>query len=125
MKPVALALVLLTAVTAPGLAEARPRAIVDIGANLGVALSLGFGPGGRGGPDHGGGQRDFGGRPAISIDGAIERSRARVPRNARLLDASAENQGGRVVYRVRWSVDGRRIDVMVDGNSGAILGVED
>jgi len=38
------------------------------------------------------------------------------------LDAGIEQQGGRVIYRVRWaSSHGRRIDYIVDALSGAIL----
>jgi uncharacterized membrane protein YkoI len=41
----------------------------------------------------------------------------------RQLDAGLESDRGRPVYRVRWAaVDGRRIDYIVDAESGRILG---
>jgi len=40
-----------------------------------------------------------------------------------LLDAGLENRSGRQVYRVRWQTnDGRRIDFIVDAQSGQIIG---
>ena len=43
----------------------------------------------------------------------------------RQLDAGLEQAGGRAVYRVRWAADGgRRIDYLVDAQSGAILQAE-
>jgi hypothetical protein len=43
----------------------------------------------------------------------------------RQLDAGLEQMGGRAVYRVRWAEPGgRRIDYIVDAQSGAILHVE-
>lgn len=40
-----------------------------------------------------------------------------------LLDAGLENRGGRPIYRVRWQTpDGRRIDYIVDAQSGQIIG---
>lgn len=40
----------------------------------------------------------------------------------RQLDAGIEQAGGRAVYRVRWAAsNGRRIDYIVDAQSGAIL----
>jgi len=40
----------------------------------------------------------------------------------RTLDAGLEQAGGRPVYRVRWAAsDGRRIDYIVDAQTGAIL----
>jgi uncharacterized membrane protein YkoI len=40
----------------------------------------------------------------------------------RTLDAGLEQADGRAVYRVRWAAaDGRRIDYIVDAQSGAIL----
>lgn len=43
----------------------------------------------------------------------------------RLLDASAQDLGGRAVYRVRWATDdGRRLDYLVDAVSGQILSAE-
>jgi hypothetical protein len=41
------------------------------------------------------------------------------------LDAGLEQWGGRPAYRVRWAApDGRRIDYMVDAESGAILSAD-
>lgn len=40
-----------------------------------------------------------------------------------LLDAGLENRGERAIYRVRWQTnDGRRIDFIVDAQSGQIIG---
>ncbi len=40
-----------------------------------------------------------------------------------LLDAGLETRGGRAIYRVRWQTpDGRRIDYIVDAQSGQIIG---
>ena len=51
----------------------------------------------------------------------IAEIRRRTP--GRQLDAGLEQWGGRAVYRVRWATnDGRRIDYIVDAQSGAILG---
>jgi uncharacterized membrane protein YkoI len=44
----------------------------------------------------------------------------------RMLDAGTENRGGRTVYRVRWATgDGRRVDYIVDAQTGQIIGEED
>lgn len=41
----------------------------------------------------------------------------------RMLDAGLENFGGRPIYRIRWLTnDGRRVDLLVDASTGAILG---
>lgn len=54
------------------------------------------------------------------VIGAI---RQRTP--GRQLDAGLEQWGGRTVYRVRWAEPGgRRIDYIVDAQSGAILQVD-
>lgn len=51
----------------------------------------------------------------------IARIREHTP--GRQLDTGLEYQGGRAVYRVRWmTARGRRVDVLVDAASGAILG---
>ena len=45
---------------------------------------------------------------------------AQIP--GRLLDAGLEDDGGRAVYRVRWAArDGRRLDIIADARTGAIL----
>jgi uncharacterized membrane protein YkoI len=50
----------------------------------------------------------------------ITEIRQRTP--GRQLDAGLEQAGGRAVYRVRWATnDGRRIDYLVDAETGAIL----
>jgi uncharacterized membrane protein YkoI len=50
----------------------------------------------------------------------IEQLRRRTP--GRQLDVGLEERGGRAVYRVRWAaVDGRRIDYIVDAETGAVL----
>ena len=67
------------------------------------------------------------GRPAgrMSLDGVISQMHRRFP-GGRMLDAGVENHGGREVYRVRWATgDGRRVDYLVDAQTGAIVGVED
>lgn len=57
----------------------------------------------------------------IPLGQATAAVQARIP--GRLLDAGLESgDNGRQVYRVRWaSSDGRRLDVIVDAQSGAIL----
>lgn len=54
------------------------------------------------------------------LDSVLERLARRAP--GRQLDTSLGYQGERPVYRVRWiTVDGRRVDYVVDGATGAIL----
>jgi hypothetical protein len=61
----------------------------------------------------------------VSLDGVISRMHHRFP-GGRMLDAGVENHDGREVYRVRWATgDGRRVDYLVDAQTGAIVGVED
>ena len=57
----------------------------------------------------------------IPLSEAIRAVQARIP--GHLLDAGLEGgDNGRQVYRVRWAAaDGRRLDVIVDAMSGAIL----
>lgn len=57
----------------------------------------------------------------IPLSQATAAVQARTP--GRLLDAGLENdENGRPVYRVRWAAaDGRRLDVIVDAGSGAVL----
>jgi uncharacterized membrane protein YkoI len=58
---------------------------------------------------------------AVPLGRVLDNIRRRTP--GRQLDAGMENRGGRAVYRVRWAADdGRRIDYIVDAESGAILG---
>jgi hypothetical protein len=57
---------------------------------------------------------------AVPLSRVIEQIRRRTP--GRQLDAGMEEQSGRPVYRVRWAADdGRRIDYIVDAETGAIL----
>jgi uncharacterized membrane protein YkoI len=57
----------------------------------------------------------------VSLAQVIQTIRRRTP--GRQLDAGLEpGPGGRPVYRVRWAADdGRRIDYLVDVQSGAII----
>ncbi len=77
------------------------------------------GPGGRGG------SYAPSGRGRVSLDGVISQIHRRYP-GGRMLDAGVENWNGRSVYRVRWSTgDGRRVDYLVDTQTGEIVGKED
>ena len=58
---------------------------------------------------------------AIPLSRATASVAKRIP--GRLLDAGLEaGENGREVYRIRWAAaDGRRMDVIVDAASGAVL----
>jgi hypothetical protein len=60
----------------------------------------------------------------LPLDRVIESIRHKTP--GRLLDTGIEQgPGGRSVYRVRWAAaSGRRIDFLVDAQSGAIVSEE-
>jgi uncharacterized membrane protein YkoI len=59
----------------------------------------------------------------LQLGQIIEIIRRQTP--GRMLDAGLEQAGGRTVYRVRWAADGgRRIDYLVDAQTGAILQAE-
>jgi uncharacterized membrane protein YkoI len=59
----------------------------------------------------------------LPLESILPRMARRAP--GRMLDAGIENRGPQVVYRVRWqTVDGRRIDYIVDAATGAILGAD-
>lgn len=59
----------------------------------------------------------------IPLSRVVEQLRRRTP--GRLLDAGQENQGGKAVFRVRWAAaDGRRIDYIVDAESGAVISAD-
>jgi len=60
----------------------------------------------------------------VPLERVIESIRAKTP--GRLLDTGIEQGAdGRSVYRVRWAAaSGRRIDFLVDAQSGAIVGNE-
>ena len=60
-------------------------------------------------------------RQLMPLGRVIAQIGARTP--GRQLDTGLEYQGGRPVYRVRWLTrDGRRVDYLIDGATGAILG---
>ena len=62
-------------------------------------------------------------RRFVPLGQAIESIRRRGP--GRELDAGLEQFGGRPAYRVRWAApDGRRVDYMVDAETGAILSAD-
>jgi hypothetical protein len=62
-------------------------------------------------------------RRFVPLGQAIQSIRRRGP--GRELDAGLEQFDGRPAYRVRWAApDGRRIDYMVDAESGAILNAD-
>jgi hypothetical protein len=62
-------------------------------------------------------------RRYVPLGQAIDSIRRRAPGHE--LDAGLEQWGGRPAYRVRWAgPGGRRIDYMVDAESGAILSVD-
>lgn len=58
---------------------------------------------------------------AVPLDQATAALARRIP--GRLLDAGIEaGENGRQVYRIRWAAaDGRRLDVIVDAATGAVL----
>jgi uncharacterized membrane protein YkoI len=59
----------------------------------------------------------------VSLGQVLQTLRRRTP--GRQLDAGLEQRGGRTVYRVRWAADdGRRIDYLVDAETGAIVRAE-
>jgi len=63
-------------------------------------------------------------RRYVPLAQVLESIKRRGP--GRELDAGLEDWNGRAAYRVRWAQpDGRRIDYMVDAESGAILGVDE
>lgn len=56
----------------------------------------------------------------LPLGRVLEQLRRRTP--GRQLDVGLEQQGARMVYRVRWAAaDGRRIDYIVDAETGAVL----
>jgi uncharacterized membrane protein YkoI len=59
----------------------------------------------------------------VPLGQVLQTLRRRTP--GRQLDAGLEQRGGRTVYRVRWAADdGRRIDYLVDAETGAIVRAE-
>jgi hypothetical protein len=62
-------------------------------------------------------------RRYVPLGQAIDEIRRRTP--GEQLDAGLEQWGGRPAYRIRWATpNGRRIDYMVDAETGAILGAD-
>jgi uncharacterized membrane protein YkoI len=60
----------------------------------------------------------------VPLDGVVSRLHRQFP-SGRLLDAEMQDRGGRAVYHVHWATgDGRRIDYLVDAQTGAIIGEE-
>ena len=56
----------------------------------------------------------------VPLPQVLETLRRRTP--GRILDSGIEERGGRAMYRVRWAADdGRRIDYLVDAETGAIV----
>ena len=56
----------------------------------------------------------------VPLPVVLETLRRRTP--GRILDSGIEERGGRTLYRVRWAADdGRRIDYLVDAETGAIV----
>lgn len=56
----------------------------------------------------------------VPLGRVLEQLRRRTP--GKQLDVGLEQRDGRAVYRVRWAAaDGRRIDYIVDAESGAVL----
>jgi uncharacterized membrane protein YkoI len=56
----------------------------------------------------------------VPLGRVLEQLRRRTP--GKQLDVGLEQRDGRQVYRVRWAAaDGRRIDYIVDAESGAVL----
>jgi uncharacterized membrane protein YkoI len=59
----------------------------------------------------------------VPLGRVIDTLRRRTP--GRQLDAGLEVRDGRTVYRVRWAAqDGRRIDYLVDAETGAVVRAE-
>ena len=56
----------------------------------------------------------------VPLQQVLETLRRRTP--GRILDSGIEYRGGRAFYRVRWAAeDGRRIDYLVDAETGAVV----
>jgi hypothetical protein len=89
---------------------------------LGLGVGVGQPPGWRGGAEQDEARRAVREGRQISLGQALDAIRRRTP--GRQLDAGMEaGPAGRPVYRVRWAAaDGRRIDYLVDAQSGQIIG---
>ena len=56
----------------------------------------------------------------VPLPQVLDTLRRRTP--GRILDSGIEEHGGRAMYRVRWAAaDGRRIDYLVDAETGAVV----
>ena len=91
-------------------------------AYLWLGMASGQPPGWRGGAEQDEARRAVREGRQISLGQALDAIRRRTP--GRQLDAGMEpGPGGRMVYRVRWAAaDGRRIDYLVDAQTGQIIG---
>lgn len=98
--------------------EARP----DFAAPAMLAFGGGQPPGWRGGAEQDEARRAVREGRQISLGQALDAIRRRTP--GRQLDAGMQpGPAGRMVYRVRWAAaDGRRIDYLVDAQTGQIIG---
>ena len=119
-SPLLVLLAVFALAAVPRAALARPHGLADVA--MGVMMAAA-------GPDSlGAGWRQQQGEAreavqsgrAIALGRVMEQIRRRTP--GRPLDAGMEQSGNRAVYRVRWAAeDGRRIDYIVDAETGAIL----
>lgn len=119
-SPLLVLLAIVAVASVPRSALARPHRLADVA--LGAVFAAA-------GPDSlGSGWRQQQGEAreavqsgrAIPLGRVMEQIRRRTP--GRPLDAGMEQWSGRPVYRVRWAAeDGRRIDYIVDAETGAIL----
>jgi hypothetical protein len=146
----ALFLAAVIGIGAPAVAEAQGRGRDCPSGAIGKACREGREPGGdmgararppgrgddgeRSRPDRGGNSLGEGWRPReedardgvrggrlVPLETVIRNIARSTP--GQLLDAGLENRGGRPIYRVRWQTnDGRRIDYIVDAQSGQIIG---
>lgn len=124
MKRMSSPLLVLLAVSAiavlPCAALARPHSLADgvLGAVFAAAGPDSLGAGWR--QQQGEAREAVQSGRAIPLGRVMEQIRRRTP--GRPLDAGMEQLGSRAVYRVRWAAeDGRRIDYIVDAETGAIL----
>ena len=124
MKPISSSLLVLLAVgsllASPDRALARPRGLAEmaLGSVFAAASPNSLGAGWR--QQQGEAREAVQSGRAIPLGRVMEIIRRRTP--GRPLDAGMEEWNGHGVYRVRWAAeDGRRIDYIVDAESGAIL----
>lgn len=97
-----------TAVSAPGIAGAQ---VDDKGDSLGPAWA----------PQQDEAREGVRRGNQVPLPMVIMTIQRRVP--GRLLDAGLEYFAGRPIYRIRWLTnDGRRLDLLVDASTGAIIG---